>query len=179
MVDPIDGTAVFIAGLPTWSISVGLIRDGLPELGAVYLPVARELYIAGSSGPVLRNGVELPGVDPERIDAFDRRDFICVSSDFHRRFRSRFSGKVRGLGSTAAHLAWTARGAAIATIAYGSLWDFAGGLACCRAAGLEFSYLSGGKLDLHDLADGTVTPEAVIVAHPRAIDAIRSAISLR
>src|SRR5689334_3541376 len=44
--DPLDGTASFIAGLPTWGISLGLLRQGLPYLGLVYLPLLGDYYWA-------------------------------------------------------------------------------------------------------------------------------------
>lgn len=36
IVDPIDGTANFAAGLSPWGVSVACLRDGVPLVGAVY-----------------------------------------------------------------------------------------------------------------------------------------------
>lgn len=46
VVDPIDGTANFVAGVPIWAVSVGLVEHGTPIMGAVYYPAFGELYIA-------------------------------------------------------------------------------------------------------------------------------------
>src|ERR1043166_1663338 len=35
--DPIDGTTNFVFGLPHWCVSVGLVHEGVPLLGALYL----------------------------------------------------------------------------------------------------------------------------------------------
>src|SRR5690606_14620773 len=44
--DPIDGTAAFIAGLPTWCITVGLVRGATVVGGITYLPMTGETYLA-------------------------------------------------------------------------------------------------------------------------------------
>ncbi len=46
IVDPLDGTRDFIRGTGDFSILIGLIRNGKPVLGAIYLPTARALYCA-------------------------------------------------------------------------------------------------------------------------------------
>ena len=138
-VDPIDGTAVFVAGLPSWSISVGFIRDGQPELGCVYLPIPDEMFLADVGAGCSWNGSQVEMKEPTKAD------WLAVPSNFHRRFRSSYPGKHRCLGSTAAHIAWTARGAAAAAISYAHLWDIAGALACCRASGVAYRYLSGAR----------------------------------
>ena len=42
VVDPIDGTAVFVAGLPTWCVCIGLMHAGCPRAGVVHLPCSAE-----------------------------------------------------------------------------------------------------------------------------------------
>ena len=44
-VDPIDGTRAFIRGLPTWSILVGIERDGKPVVGVALMPAAGDLFV--------------------------------------------------------------------------------------------------------------------------------------
>ncbi len=50
LVDPLDGTREFIKGGSDFTVNVGLIRDGVPVLGVIYVPVTGKLYggIAGS-----------------------------------------------------------------------------------------------------------------------------------
>ena len=43
-IDPIDGSASFARSIPQYSISIGLLKDGIPVLGAVLDPVAGELF---------------------------------------------------------------------------------------------------------------------------------------
>src|SRR5262245_9302988 len=35
-IDPVDGTAAFVSGLPIWGTSLGLLRAGKPYLGMIY-----------------------------------------------------------------------------------------------------------------------------------------------
>lgn len=46
VVDPLDGTTSFVHGYPTYSVSVALLRDGLPIVGATYNVPAKELVSA-------------------------------------------------------------------------------------------------------------------------------------
>src|SRR5437899_7984333 len=46
VLDPIDGTAAFVAGLPTWCICIGILRGDEPVAGVVHLPCVRETYSA-------------------------------------------------------------------------------------------------------------------------------------
>jgi len=56
IVDPIDGTRAFLAGLPDWTISVALARRGRPILAAVYAPVSDEMFLAAAGHGATRNG---------------------------------------------------------------------------------------------------------------------------
>ena len=44
IIDPIDGTRAFIAGLPTWGVLIGLYLDGRPLIGVMDQPYLDERY---------------------------------------------------------------------------------------------------------------------------------------
>jgi histidinol phosphatase-like enzyme (inositol monophosphatase family) len=50
VLDPIDGTRAFIAGLPVWTTLIGLRRQGEPVLGSIGQPYLDELYIGSAEG---------------------------------------------------------------------------------------------------------------------------------
>lgn len=50
VLDPIDGTRAFIAGLPLWTTLIGLRRQGAPILGSIGQPFLGEIYIGGRAG---------------------------------------------------------------------------------------------------------------------------------
>jgi myo-inositol-1(or 4)-monophosphatase len=59
-VDPIDGTTNFSIGLPYFAVSVALMKNHRAVLGAVYDPVADEIFYAEKGKGAFLNGVELP-----------------------------------------------------------------------------------------------------------------------
>jgi myo-inositol-1(or 4)-monophosphatase len=46
VIDPIDGTANFLRGIPLWCVSLGLVYRNAPVIGLIYNPVTDELYAA-------------------------------------------------------------------------------------------------------------------------------------
>lgn len=44
VVDPIDGTKSFITGVPLFGMLLGLVQDGLPQLGIIRLPALGTVY---------------------------------------------------------------------------------------------------------------------------------------
>jgi myo-inositol-1(or 4)-monophosphatase len=61
VLDPIDGTRAFIAGLPTWGVLIALSYEGKPILGVMDQPYLDERYRGWTSGAdsVVR-GMQLP-----------------------------------------------------------------------------------------------------------------------
>jgi histidinol phosphatase-like enzyme (inositol monophosphatase family) len=47
VLDPVDGTRAFIAGLPVWTTLIGLSHQGRPVLGVIAQPCLGEVYIGG------------------------------------------------------------------------------------------------------------------------------------
>ena len=56
IVDPIDGTKNFAAGIPLWSTLIALAVDGRPVLGLVDVPPLRRRYHAVRGGGAWMNG---------------------------------------------------------------------------------------------------------------------------
>jgi len=44
VIDPIDGTACFVNGLHNWCVSIGMLLDGVPHIGAIADPNHNELF---------------------------------------------------------------------------------------------------------------------------------------
>lgn len=56
VIDPIDGTANFIRGIPYFCISIAYLVEGEVEIGVIYDPVADELFAARRGFGATRNG---------------------------------------------------------------------------------------------------------------------------
>ena len=61
ILDPIDGTRAFIAGLPLWTNLIALRREGRPVVGVIGQPCLDEIFLGGPSGArLLKAGGETP-----------------------------------------------------------------------------------------------------------------------
>jgi inositol-phosphate phosphatase / L-galactose 1-phosphate phosphatase / histidinol-phosphatase len=56
IVDPIDGTAQFIAGIPVYATLIALARGGVPIVGVMDFPATDERWIGCQGRPTSRNG---------------------------------------------------------------------------------------------------------------------------
>jgi myo-inositol-1(or 4)-monophosphatase len=56
VVDPLDGTSNFAAGLPWFGVIIALLHKQTPVLGGMYLPVTGDLYLAEQGKGALKNG---------------------------------------------------------------------------------------------------------------------------
>ena len=158
IVDPLDGTTNFLHGVPLFSISIGLERDGEMIAGLVYNPVMDEMFMAEKGKGAFygdRNGRE------RRLRVAARKvldDCLITTGIPHRgrpqhdRFIKEASGlmkQVAGLrrtGSAALDLAWVAAGRFDAYWEHAlGAWDTAAGIVLVREAGGIVSDLDGGQ----------------------------------
>jgi myo-inositol-1(or 4)-monophosphatase len=56
IVDPLDGTSNFVAGLPWFGILITVMKDHLPVAAGAYLPVNKQLYYAEQGNKSRLNG---------------------------------------------------------------------------------------------------------------------------
>ncbi|MGX7731673.1 inositol monophosphatase family protein [Rhodococcus sp. 2H158] len=146
LLDPIDGTVNYSAGLPTAGILLALVRDGDPILGLTWLPFVGDRFAAAADGPLLRNGRPQPPLQPAAL-----ADVMVGVGSFDIDSRGRIPGRrrlevitelsrrvsrLRMHGSTGVDLAYTAAGVLGAAVVFGHHpWDNAAGVALVRAAG--------------------------------------------
>lgn len=161
-IDPIDGTANFAAGMPTFAFSVGAEVGGDLIAGVVNAPLlGHEFYAAAGHGawvmsfdqdapvrlgdPIERNAAQslvLTGFPSAR----DQRTWGPRGVEAATRLGSEVLG-VRNLGSAAIEIACVAAGWADAAYGVGANpWDTTGGIVLVREAGGRFihSTLRGG-----------------------------------
>lgn len=56
VIDPIDGTANFVAGIPAWCVVIACARNGVAEVGVVHEPSNDETFWARRGGGAFLNG---------------------------------------------------------------------------------------------------------------------------
>jgi myo-inositol-1(or 4)-monophosphatase len=59
VIDPLDGTSNFAAGLPWFGVMIGVLEDRRPVMGGMYLPLTDTLYFAERGKGAFRNGKRL------------------------------------------------------------------------------------------------------------------------
>ncbi len=64
VLDPVDGTRAFIAGLPLWTTLIGLRHQGRPVLGSIGQPFLGEVFLGHAGGSTL---VTAGGETPLRV----------------------------------------------------------------------------------------------------------------
>lgn len=175
VIDPIDGTASFVAGLPVWGIAIGLLHHGTPAMGVFYLPITDECYWSDGAGRAFCNDQPLTVSDPP---TFDSEHGILVPSEAHRRYRIDFPGKTRSTGSSAAHCCYVANGGHIAALlGYAHLWDIAAVLPIVAGAGGNAEMLNGDAPDTRALLHAPKVPSPVLVGAPAVIARLRPRIA--
>jgi myo-inositol-1(or 4)-monophosphatase len=149
VVDPIDGTREFVAGIPEWCVSVGFIDNGQAIAGGICNPATHETFIGSLETGVTYNG---KGARARRGEAMSGATVLASRSEVKRGEWEQFRNgpfAIRPMGSIAYKLALVAAGLADATwtLTPKHEWDVAAGVALVKAAGgvarkLENSSLS-------------------------------------
>jgi histidinol-phosphatase len=129
VVDPIDGTNNYIAGIPVWATQIGLMVDGEIVLGVVHAPALGETYEAARGSGARMNYESIHVADATLdeatvlgpgLEAFIEHGVEGVYLDLARRCK-----RSRGFGDFWGHML-VARGAAhVALDPVANLWDFA------------------------------------------------------
>ena len=143
IVDPLDGTTNFLHGIPHFSISIALEREGELVAGVVYNPITDELFYAEKGQGAFMNDKRLRVA--ARISLADAV-FACGDPHSNREGREAFIAEIdrllpkisglRRMASSALDLAWVAAGRVDGFWERGlAPWDIAAGIVLVREAG--------------------------------------------
>lgn len=138
-IDPIDGTANFLNGLPFWGVAIGHTSNGTSDLGVIVLPELKTT-VSAEDNALFLNGVSTSrGKTPVPMVSLGQanEETLTESLAMHTSYRDAgFS--VCHWRSSAVSLAWTALGRISGHLhQQTTLWDSVPGAALCRAAGLD------------------------------------------
>lgn len=167
--DPVDGTANLINGLPLCAVSLGLVQEDRPVLGVIELPLLGNRFRA-AVGTGAYCGQDRIHVSEARTlkEAIVAIGDYAVGEHAPERNRPRLALtqllaervlRVRMFGSAAVDLAWVASGRLDGSITLSNhAWDMAAGVAIAREAGALVLDLDGAPHDLQSTATITLTP---------------------
>lgn len=72
IIDPIDGTANFLRGVPLWGTMIALAIDGVPTLGVVSMPaLGRRWWAADGLGAWTGDAADPTGIHVSAVDSLD------------------------------------------------------------------------------------------------------------
>ncbi len=162
LLDPLDGTSNFAAGLPYFAISLALLTPEGVALGLVYDPMRDECFCARRGGGATLNGVALrPTTEGALAD--------CLAIVDLKRLPSAWLGRLvagppyrsqRSFGAAALEWCWLAAGRCQLYLHGRQMpWDHAAGALILQEAGGALCRLDGAPLDYRHLA-----PSGVIAA---------------
>ena len=166
LVDPHDGTFEYTSGRRGSSISVALVREGVPVLGIVHAPDAPDrgadtIAWAEGAGPLLRNGNPVHARLATRVLEPGSFVWATASSALKPETWSRAVRPARyvAMPSIAYRLARVAAGDGVATVSTHSVneYDIAAGMALIGAAGGVCLDREGGEIRLEGNATRRVS----------------------
>lgn len=150
--DPLDGMSNFMAGIPIWGMSIALIDNKWPVLGAFYMPATGDLFHAVAGQEAFR-GTQAIRVSSQ--ESISDESVLFTFSRFHQVYQLGFPGKQLNLGCTSAHICYVAMGCAeAALIANESYSNLAAVRVIMEAAGGHFMRLDGTKFPIAEYLEG-------------------------
>lgn len=177
VMDPIDGTNNYAAGIPYCAISLALLEHGHPVYGVIY-DLSRQILVHGGPGLGVWDGEKRVQVRPLAADHRSLIGFHSPVDKSHvaegRRLIERF--KIRGLGSSTLHLTYVAIGILDGVVDHNNkVWDIAAACALCAEAGVEVHYLSNPPYPLREFS--VKSPRIQYAAgNPAMVQALRETI---
>jgi myo-inositol-1(or 4)-monophosphatase len=137
VVDPLDGTREFVAGIPEFCVSIGFVEDGRPVAGGICNPVTNETIIGAVDVGVAYNGKP---AHPSQRTTLEGSLILASRSEVKRGEWQQFQSgeyKIRPMGSVAYKLGLVAAGLAdiTFTLTPKNEWDVAAGAALVQSAG--------------------------------------------
>ena len=144
IIDPIDGTANFLHGIPHFAISIGLEHDDEIICGIVYDPIKDEMFVAEkgngsylnnqrmrvSSRSKLKDCIVFTG--GPRLDSKNKE----LALEEYKKFSSKIHIPIRKLGSASLDMAYVAAGRCDGFWQRNlNYWDIAAGIVLVKEAG--------------------------------------------
>jgi myo-inositol-1(or 4)-monophosphatase len=137
VVDPLDGTREFVAGIPEFCVSIGFAANGRPVAGGICNPATNETIIGSIDSGVRYNGQP---ARPSQRKTLEGALILASRSEVKRGEWQQFQNgdfQIRPMGSVAYKLGLVAAGLADVTFTLTpkNEWDVTAGAALVESAG--------------------------------------------
>ena len=148
VVDPLDGTTNFAAGIPYWSISVARFVNGRPQSSFLIIPTLKKKFVSIQGKGVWLNNQK---IDPNQHNHQSECISLCSRSIkiLQKRPNSVFPGKIRLLGVSSLNLTSVAMGQTFGAIeSTPKIWDIAAAWLLLEELKCSIEWLEIDPLDL-------------------------------
>jgi myo-inositol-1(or 4)-monophosphatase len=181
VVDPLDGTSNYAAGIPWYGVMLAVLRGNQPVLGAMFLPHDAALYLAEPGSGTTRNG------HPVRVSSANRLEQVLLAYaadagqdpiQTGRQVRSfgRLLNHVRNVRATncLVDFALTIDGRLGGVVNHSTrIWDIAAAAIILQEAGGQLTDLEGKPLDFSLAPNVCDRTYAVMGANPVLLSQLR------
>ena len=126
VVDPLDGTTNFAAGIPHWAISIARFVDGEPETAFLDIPALKKRILAIRGKGVWINGKSIKST--RKLQSQSQCVSLCrrAINVLQKKPSERFPGKIRLLGVSSLNMTSVALGQTFGALeASPKIWDIA------------------------------------------------------
>lgn len=150
VIDPLDGTATFVSGIPFFCVSVALCQGPRTLIGVLADPNHNEEFTATAGGGAFVNGNKIAVTKRSKLDEltlninhnrFDQATFDAINKNILKKIR-----RFHKMGSLCLEVAYVAAGRIDGTINNDlSMWDIAAAGLLVEEAGGKWTLLDGSK----------------------------------
>ena len=148
IVDPLDGTTNFAAGIPYWSISVARFVDGKPQSSFLIIPTLKKIFVSIKGKGVWLNNQK---IEPYNNNHKSECVSLCSRSIkiLQKKPNSIFPGKIRLLGVSSLNLTSVAMGQTFGAIeSTPKIWDIAAAWLLLEELNCSIEWLETDPLNL-------------------------------
>lgn len=176
VIDPLDGTSNFAAGIPWFGVIICLMENSIPVLAGCYLPVQKLLYLAEKDKGATCNGRKIQVSEETNL----KNVLVAYSLDYSDEKRKteleakligRLVNKVRNLRSTnsVVDFCYTAEGKLGGCMNQTTkIWDIAGPALLIEEAGGKATDINGNPFDF-SLTDEDYKRNFTIIASSKVL----------
>ncbi len=180
IIDPLDGTSNFIAGIPHFAVSIALLHKGKLDQAVVFDPIRGELFAATKGGGAQLNGYRLRCTKAKDLSNTilatalpfrDRSNLDVEMARFTKVFKA--AGDIRRSGSAALDLAYVAAGRYDGYFEKGlKAWDMAAGELLVKESGGLVTDYAGNNDPLYDEIKKPGSANGLVAGNPRVVQHI-------
>jgi len=180
VIDPLDGTSNFIAGIPHFAVSIALLFKGKVDQAVVFDPIRGELFASSKGSGAQLNGYRLRCSKAKDLSsaivatALPFRDMTHFDKELVRFSKViKDCGDFRRSGSAALDLAYVAAGRYDGYFEKGlKAWDMAAGELLVKESGGLVTDYAGNNDPLYDELKQAGSANGIVAGNPRVVQNI-------